>query len=71
MTMVFSTTSSYDWVQSGSTQNRMNPDKTEANLHRAESRSRREEHHDGAEKLTQVRGGRGRRHIRRRASGSY
>ena len=52
----------YDWVQSGSTQFFMDPDKTEANLHRAESRSRREEHHEGAKKLTQVRGGRRRRH---------
>ena len=48
--------SAYDWVQSGSTALFMNPDKTEAFFHRAESRWRREKHRNDAENLTQARG---------------
>ena len=44
----------------------MNPDKTEANLHRAESSSRREKHRDDPKNFTQARGRLGAAHIRRR-----
>ena len=49
----------------------MNPDKTEANLHRAESRPCHEEHHDGAKKLTQARRRLGQAHIQSRAQTDY
>ena len=55
----------YDWVHSGSTQFFMDPDKTEANLHRAESSYRREEGRVDSTKLLGAGGRFGRRHIQR------
>ena len=46
----------YDRVHSGSTHFFIDPDRTEANLHRAESSYRREEAHDHSTKLTRLGG---------------
>ena len=60
----------YDWVHGGSTQFFMDPDKTEANLHRAESISRRKEAPADSTKLAGAGGRLCRTHISIRASNS-